>query len=66
MKNDNWNSEVIASTKNLKFWTILWVVSMAIATFGRIFFWDGNTGLNIVAILINLVFGTGMILANRN
>jgi len=65
MKNDNWNSEVIASNKNLKFWTILWVVSMAIATFGRIFIWDGNTGLNIVVILINLGFGAGMILANR-
>ena len=38
---------------------------MAIATFGPIFFWAGNTTLNILGIGINLGLGIGMILANR-
>ena len=65
MKENNWDLEVKSNTKNLKLWTILWVVSMAIATFGPIFLWPGNTALNILAVLINLGFGVGMILANR-
>ena len=65
MKEQKWDTEVKLNTRNLQFWTILWVVSMAIATFGPIFFWTGNTTLNILGIGINLGLGIGMILANR-
>lgn len=65
MKEQKWDTEVKLNTRNLQFWTILWVVSMAIATFGPIFFWAGNTTLNILGIGINLGLGIGMILANR-
>tara|TARA_B110000285_G_scaffold174479_1_gene195634 strand:- start:297 stop:704 length:408 start_codon:yes stop_codon:yes gene_type:complete len=65
MEENNWNKEIKANNNNLKLWSVLWVVSMAITTFGRIFIWEENTALNILTILINLGFGVGMILANR-
>lgn len=51
--------------KQLAFWTILWTLTMALASFGPKFLWDGNTLLTIMAILINLAIGVGMILMNR-
>ncbi len=51
--------------KQLAFWTMLWTLSMAVASFGPKFLWDGNTLLTIIAITINLAIGIGMILTNR-
>ncbi len=65
MKEKKWNMEVRSNTKKLKFWSLLWMVSMAIATFGPMFVWPENTVLNVLAILINLGCGGGMILVNR-
>lgn len=65
MKKESWNSELKSNEKQLKLWTLLWVLSMAIATFGPIFFWKGNTTLSAIVILINVGVGAGMILANR-
>ena len=52
-------------TKQLAIWTMLWTLSMALASFGPKFLWDNNTVLTILAILVNLAMGVGMILANR-
>lgn len=52
-------------TKQLAIWTMLWTLSMALASFGPKFLWDNNTFLTIPAILVNLALGIGMILANR-
>ena len=49
--------------KNLAAWTMVWLLSTAIATFGPIALWD-NIGLSILAIIINLLVGIGMIRAN--
>ena len=49
---------------NLAFWTLLWVVSLAFATFGPKFLWHENTILSLLAILLNAAFGGGMIWAN--
>ena len=51
--------------KQLAFWTMLWTLTMAVASFGPKFLWDGNTLLTILAILVNLTIGVGMILMNR-
>ncbi len=51
--------------KQLAFWTMLWTLTMAVASFGPKFLWDGNTFLTILAIFINLAIGIGMILTNR-
>ena len=50
---------------HLGLWTWSWVATLAIATFGPKFIWDDHTGLTTFAILINLVNGVLMILANR-
>ncbi len=58
------NKEVVKATKNLALWTILWVASLALATFGPKFLWEENTILSILTIAINSALGAGMIWAN--
>jgi peptidoglycan/LPS O-acetylase OafA/YrhL len=50
---------------NLALWTWSWVATLAIATFGPKFIWDNQTAITIIAVLVNLVNGVLMILANR-
>lgn len=50
---------------NLALWTWSWVASLAIATFGPIFIWGDHKVLTPLAILINLIHGGFMMLANR-
>jgi predicted membrane channel-forming protein YqfA (hemolysin III family) len=52
-------------TLQLALWTWTWVATLAIATFGPIFFWDGNSTWTALAIGFNLLIGILMILANR-
>lgn len=51
--------------KVLALWTWTWVGTMALATFGPKFIWDGQTALTSLAIFINLLNGVLMISANR-
>lgn len=51
--------------RNLGLWTWSWVATLAVATFGPKFLWDGHTALTAIAIIINLVNGVVMIMANR-
>lgn len=53
------------STLNLATWTSAWVLSMALASFGPKFIWNENSTLTIIAIIINLAFGIGVIFANK-
>lgn len=64
MKNEKKNEQIKKATKNLALWTLLWVASLALATFGPKFMWKGNTILSIITIVINTAFGAGMIWAN--
>jgi cytochrome c biogenesis protein CcdA len=50
---------------HLAFWTWSWVLTLAIATFGPEFFWEEKSALTIMAIVVNLVIGILMVLANR-
>ncbi|OOG76214.1 hypothetical protein [Algoriphagus sp. A40] len=52
--------------KKLAAWTWSWVATLAIATFGPEFLWDGHPFLTTFAILVNLANGILMILANRD
>ncbi len=52
-----------STLKNLAAWTIAWLLSTAVATFGPIALWD-NIGMSVLAIIINLFVGIGMIRAN--
>lgn len=50
---------------NLAIWTGAWILTMALATFGPKFLWEGNSTFTILAILINLAIGIGVIFANK-
>jgi hypothetical protein len=58
------NIQIKNSTQNLALWTFLWVISLALATFGPLFLWSENTTWSIIAILVNTVIGAGMIWAH--
>jgi len=60
-----WEAETVRNTVRLGFWTFAWVLSLAIATFGPMFIWESGTLFSVLAIAVNLVFGVGMILANK-
>ena len=64
MEKQKMNKEVVKATKNLALWTILWVASLALATFRPKFLWEENTILSILIIAINSALGAGMIWAN--
>lgn len=64
MKTKNKNEQIKKATKNLAFWSLLWVGSLAFSTFGPKFFWEQNTTWSILAILLNTAIGAGMIWAN--
>lgn len=64
-KSESWSSVTHQNTKNLGIWTLMWVLTLAIATFGPLFLWNEDSILTLIAVIINAVFGVGMILANR-
>ncbi len=64
MKEDTWNTQIKKNTKKLGIWTLLWVSSMALATFGPRFIWDENVALTVLAVILNALMGAGMILMN--
>ena len=64
MKNKNNNEKITRATKNLALWTMLWLVSLALATFGPKFIWQESTTWSIIAIVINTAIGVGLIMAH--
>jgi hypothetical protein len=60
----NWATNSARNTVLLGYWTAAWVVTMAVATFGPMLIWHSNKLLTILAILVNLGLGLGMILVN--
>lgn len=63
-KQNAWETTAKKNTRQLAYWTGSWVVTMAIASFGPKYLWEG-IGLTIVFIIINTLVGVGMILMNR-
>ena len=53
------------NTVQLGLWTGAWILTYALAAFGPKLFWEFNTPLTILGVLINLGIGFGMILANK-
>ncbi len=47
-------------------WTWSWVATLALAAFGPKFIWDGHEVLTGLAIVVNLINGIMMIVANRH
>lgn len=61
----DWAANSERNTLLLGFWTAAWILTMALANFGPKFIWQSNESITILAIVINMVIGFGMILANR-
>ncbi len=61
----DWAASNIRNTVRLKYWTIAWVLSSALAAFGPKLIWDFHTGLTILGVVITLVVGFQMIVANK-
>lgn len=64
-ESNNLSTRTKANTIQLGIWTIAWVLTTAIATFGPQFLWNFNTTLTIFGVLINLGVGFKMILVNK-
>jgi uncharacterized membrane protein YhiD involved in acid resistance len=64
-KASSWEAQTAKNTKSLGFWTIAWVLSLALAVFGPMFIWDSQVLLSVLAVAANLATGVGMILANK-
>jgi len=61
---NDWSKQTKQSTVRLASWTFLWVVTVAIPAFGPELLWGENNLINILAILLNIGVGIGMIIAN--
>ena len=61
---NEWAASNKRNSVRLGFWTFSWVGTMAIATFGPKLIWNYSTLPTIVAVVVNLVVGFGMIVAN--
>ena len=62
---NNWTASGRKNTVRLGYWTGAWLVTMAVATFGPLVIWQPGQLLTILAILLNLGIGIGMIVANK-
>ncbi|MEW6996420.1 hypothetical protein AADZ86_01770 [Colwelliaceae bacterium BS250] len=63
---NNWSQNTKKNTIKLAAWTAAWTVSTAVAAFAPKYIWDFNTLLTIIGVLVNIAFGVGMIIANKN
>jgi hypothetical protein len=62
-----WEAANARNGRRVKGWTAAWVGTLAVAAFGpRTAFWDFEVLPTLIAVLINIGIGFGMILAVRN
>ena len=62
---NGWAASNIRNTIRLRYWTIAWVLSSALAAFGPKLIWNFHTGITILGVVITLAVGFGMIVANK-
>lgn len=62
---NQWQQTNKKNTINLLKWTIVWLITLSLARFGHEFIWSGNHTFTLIAIVLNLIVGIGMLFANR-
>ena len=62
---NDWAASGARNTILLMYWTVAWVLTMALANFGPRLIWEFNNSLTLIAILINMAVGFGMIVVNK-
>ncbi len=60
-----WDARNKRNTTRLAWWTGAWVLTLAIAVFGPLLLWESGA-LSLASILLNIVVGIGMIVANKH
>ena len=61
----DWAARQKRNTQRLGAWTAAWVLTMAVATFGPTYIWAGDKLFSVIAIVVNLAVGAGMVFANK-
>ena len=64
-RSNDWATSNRRNTVRLRYWTFAWVATMAVAAFGPKIIWDFAALPTILALLVNLAVGFGMIAANK-
>jgi uncharacterized membrane protein len=64
-ESNRWRAENLRNSNRLLFWNLAWVLSMALAAFAPRFIWNFQTAPTILAVLVNLAIGAGVILATK-
>ncbi len=64
-ENSQWQQQQRNSTAKLAVWTVAWLMTLALATFGPALLWQ-NSSWSLSATAVNVVVGIGMLIANRN
>ncbi|MCB1666495.1 MAG: hypothetical protein KDI28_11990 [Pseudomonadales bacterium] len=59
-----WVRQQLVNRNRLAAWTAAYVLTMALASFGPVFLWDGAVAGSVLAIGLNTCVGAGMIWAN--
>jgi hypothetical protein len=62
---DDWAARNASNIVRLGCWTAAWVATTALVAFGPKLMWNFDTLLTILAVLVNLGVGFGMIVANK-
>lgn len=57
----HWKDNIKVTTTKVLFWTILWVLSVALLAFGPKIIWAFETSYTLIAVVINLLIGVKMI-----
>lgn len=58
------NSKLTASRNRVAKWSVAWILTTALVTFGSQFLWESQI-ITIIAIILSLAVGVGMVMANR-
>lgn len=65
-KTTQWEANTVRNTRRLAAWTFAWMATLAIASFGPKLVWNFDMAFSAIAVLLNVVVGFGMIVANKN
>ena len=61
----DWAASNARNSMRLGYWTGAWVLTMALVNFGPTFIWGSSQPITVVAIVLTLAVGFGMIVANK-
>lgn len=64
-KTNSWCATHKKNVRHLLYWSVAWLIALALTAFGPEFLWDYNTFVSTVFVLFSVGIGLGMIAMNR-